>query len=180
MPVIRKRSSWSTVPSRSFLHWSGPQLSFPAGDIWNVVIVYKVRFQNRMPLRSCAGAEETTSPSAVEASNTARILGSRSCCIGCQAPARRTSLAQETVDILRLVEVLGGIESDRLNQPRRGEVRSVEIGAVKRDAGERRATQSGAPQRSVGEIRILEGCKFEVDARQIRIAEDCPLEIAGF
>ncbi len=34
------------------------------------------------------------------------------------APARGTSLAQQTVDILRLVEVLGGIESDRLNQPR--------------------------------------------------------------
>jgi len=24
--VIRKRSSWSTVPSRSFLHWSGPRV----------------------------------------------------------------------------------------------------------------------------------------------------------
>src|SRR5262249_15037603 len=33
------------------------------------------------------------------------------------APARRTSLPQQTVDILRLVEILGGIESDRLNQP---------------------------------------------------------------
>src|SRR6516165_11008967 len=43
-----------------FLHWSGPQLSFPAGDIWSVVIVYKVRFQNRIPLRSWAAAEEAT------------------------------------------------------------------------------------------------------------------------
>src|SRR5215831_16106417 len=77
MPVIRKRSSWSTVPSRSFLHWSGPQVSFPAGDIWSVVIVYKVRFQNRMPLRSCAAAEDPTSPNAIEASSTARIFDSR-------------------------------------------------------------------------------------------------------
>src|SRR5256885_2675683 len=77
MPVIRKRSSWSTVPSRSFLHWSAPQLSFPAGDIWSVVIVYKVRFQKRMPLRSCAATEEATSPNAIKASNTARILASR-------------------------------------------------------------------------------------------------------
>src|SRR5262249_43362161 len=77
MPVIRKRSSWSTVPSRSFLHWSGPQLSFPAGDIWSVVIVYKVRFQKRMPLRSCAVTEEPTSPNAIKAGNTARILASR-------------------------------------------------------------------------------------------------------
>src|SRR5215472_9836470 len=151
MPVIRKRSSWSTVPSRSFLHWSGPQLSFPAGDIWNVVIVYKVRFQNRIPLRSWAAAEEATSPNAIEASNT-----------------------------LRIIEILGGVESDRLNQPRRGEVRPIEIGAIKRDAGERRATQGSAAQRGIGEIRILERCEFEVDARQIRVTQDCPLEIAGF
>jgi hypothetical protein len=30
-------------------------------------------------------------------------------------------------------------DADRLNQPRRGEVRPIEIGAIKRDAGERRA-----------------------------------------
>src|SRR6516164_6655728 len=83
--VIRKRSSWSTVPSRSFLHWSGPQLSFPVGDIWSVVIVYKVRFQNRIPLRSWAAAEEATSPNAIEASNTPRILASRNVCVGCVA-----------------------------------------------------------------------------------------------
>src|SRR2546426_75048 len=76
MPVIRRRSSWSPVPPRSFLHWSGPQLSFPAGDIWSVVIVYKVRFQNRMPLRSWAATEEPTSANAIEASNTRRILAS--------------------------------------------------------------------------------------------------------
>src|SRR5262249_9745621 len=91
---------------------------------------------------------------------------------------RRTSLAQETVRILRLVEILGSIESDRLDQPGRGEVRSIEIGAANRDAGERRTAQGGAPQRSVGKIRILERCEFEVHARQIRIAEDCLLEVA--
>src|SRR5262249_51013917 len=97
----------------------------------------------------------------------------------CLAPVRRTSLAQKTVRILRLVEILGGIESDRLDQPRRGEVRSVEIGAANRDAGGRRAAQGGAPPRSLGEICILYRRAFEVHARQIRIAEDCPLEIAG-
>ena len=45
--------------------------------IWSVVIVYKVRFQKRMPLRSCAATEEATSPNAIKASNTARILASR-------------------------------------------------------------------------------------------------------
>src|SRR5262245_39005096 len=85
-------------------------------------------------------------------------------CIDFLAPARRTSLAQKTVRILRLVEILGGIESDRLDQPRRGEVRSIEIGAANRDADERRTAQGGAPQRSVGEIRILERCEFEVHA----------------
>ena len=36
------------------LHWppSGPHISFPAGYICKFVIVYNVRFQNRMPLRS--------------------------------------------------------------------------------------------------------------------------------
>ena len=31
MPVIRNRSSVSTLPSLSFLHWSGPQFVVPAG-----------------------------------------------------------------------------------------------------------------------------------------------------
>src|SRR5262245_38960596 len=35
-----------------------PVVALPAGDIWNVVIVYRVRFQNRMPLRSCARTDE--------------------------------------------------------------------------------------------------------------------------
>src|SRR5438034_5352665 len=136
---MRKRSSWSTVPSRSFLHWSGPQLSFPAGDIWNVVIVYKVRFQNRIPLRSWAAAEEATSPNAIETSNTPRIPPPARCASVAWPPSRKASLAQQTLDVLRLVEILGGVESDRLNQPGRGEVRPIEIGAVKRDAGKRRA-----------------------------------------
>jgi hypothetical protein len=45
--------------------------------VGSVVIVYKVRFQKRMPLRSCAATEEATSPNAIKASNTARILASR-------------------------------------------------------------------------------------------------------
>src|SRR6516225_2614840 len=80
-------------------------------------------------------------------------------------PSRNTSFAQQTLDILRLIEILGGVEPDRLNQSRRGEVRPIEIGAIKRDAGERRATQGSAAQRGIGEIRILERCEFEVDAR---------------
>src|SRR5215813_465642 len=125
MPVIRRRSSWSTVPSRSFLHWSGPQLSLPAGDIWNVVIVYRVRFQNRMPLRSCARTDEPTSANAIEASNTMRIVVSRKSIL-CMAQPRRTLLAQEPVEVLRLVEVLGGIEPNRIDQSRRSEVRAIE------------------------------------------------------
>jgi len=77
MPVIRRRSSWSTVPSRSFLHWSGPQLSLPAGDIWRLVIVYNMRFQNRMPLRSWATTERPTSPNTIKANNARRSLASR-------------------------------------------------------------------------------------------------------
>src|ERR671923_2616095 len=163
MPVIRKRSSWSTVPSRSFLHWSGPQLSVPAGDIWNVVIVYRVRFQNRMPLRSCARTDEPISANAIEASNRTRILVSRKSML-CMARPRKTLLAQEPVEVLRLVEVLGGIEPNRIDQSRRGEVRAIEIGAIDYDAGEDRAAQSRAPQRRIGEVRILERCEFKIHA----------------
>src|SRR5262245_28657456 len=92
--------------------------------------------------------------------------------------ASETSLAQKTVRILRLVEILGVIESDLLDRPGRSDVGSIDIGSVIRDADERRIAQGGAPQRSVGEIRILERCEFEVHARQIRTAEDCLLEVA--
>src|SRR5262245_15265770 len=78
------------------------------------------------------------------------------------AAQTRISFAQQPLNILCLVEVLGGVESDRLNQPHRGEVCPIEIGAIKRDAGERRAAQGGAAQRGIGEIRILERCEFEV------------------
>src|SRR6266566_9563314 len=118
MPVIRSRSSWSTVPSRSFLHWSGPQMFSPAGDIWKVVIVCKVKFQNRMPLRSWASTEEPTSPNAIEASNTARILASRRLMHWFHgASEQRASLTQETVDILRLGKVFGSIEPDWVYEP---------------------------------------------------------------
>src|SRR5262245_23924900 len=102
MPVIRKRSSWSTVPSRSFLHWSGPQLSFAAGDIWKLVIVYKVRFQNRMPLRSWAATEEPTSPNKIEANNAQRILASRTWVQASGPYSRRAGR------FCRPVEILGG------------------------------------------------------------------------
>src|SRR5262249_827245 len=179
-PVIRKRSSWSPVPSRSFLHWSGPQLSFPAGDIWSVVIVYKVRFQNRIPLRSWAATEEATSPNAIEASNTPRILASRNVCIGCIAVIEEdlTRAADARYSAPYRNSWRRRVRSAQSPSSRRGP--PIEIGAIKRDAGERRAAQGGAAQRGIGEIRILERCEFEVDARQIRIAQDCPLEIAGF
>src|SRR5437660_1091490 len=48
MPVIRKRSSGSTLPSVSFLHWSGPHFDVPAGANRNSEIVFLVRFQNRV------------------------------------------------------------------------------------------------------------------------------------
>src|ERR1700751_334692 len=101
------------------------------------------------------------------------------CALVAWPPSRKASFAQQTLDIPCLVEILGGVESDRLDQPRRGEGRPIEIGAIKRDAGERRAAQGRAPQRGIGEIRFPERCEFEVDARQIRIAQDRPLEIAS-
>src|SRR5258708_741977 len=48
MPVIRSRSSKSTVPSLSFLHWFSPHLAVPAGASWNSEMVLCVRFQNRV------------------------------------------------------------------------------------------------------------------------------------
>src|SRR5262249_7633879 len=120
-----------------------------------------------------------TSANAIEASKTMRILISRKSML-CMARPRKTLLAQEPVEVLRLVEVLGGIESDRTDQSRRGEVCAIEIGAIDYDAGEDRAAQGGAPQRRIGEIRILEGCEFEIHARQIRLAQDGALEIARF
>src|SRR5215831_7493399 len=131
-----------------------------------------------MPLRSCASTNEPTSANAIEASNT-RILVSRKSML-CMARPRRTLLAQEPVEVLRLVEVLGGIEPNRIDQSRRGEVRAIEIGAIYYDAGEDRAAQGSAPQRRISEIRILERCEFKVHARQIRLAQDGALEIAGF
>src|SRR5919204_334980 len=92
----------------------------------------------------------------------------------------KTLLAQEPVEVLRLVEVLGGIEPNRIDQSRRGEVGAIEIGTIDCDAGEDRAAQGSAPQRRIGEIRILKRCEFKIHARQIRLAQDRPLEIAGF
>jgi hypothetical protein len=103
--VIRKRSSWSTVPSRSFLHWSGPQLSFPAGDIWKVVIVYKVRFQNRMPLRSWAAMEELTSQ--IRSRQTTRRASSP-LVHGCQQAALTRA---EPVDFVALSKFFAGVKS---------------------------------------------------------------------
>src|SRR5258708_8437038 len=84
-------------------------------------------------------------------------------------PSRKASLAQQTLDILRLVEILGGVESDRLNQPRRGEVRPIEIGAVKRDADERCAAQACAPHRPICDIPILYPSESDFDAPPIPI-----------
>src|SRR5215468_659202 len=50
MPVTRSRSSKSTVPSLSFLHWFSPHLAVPAGASWNSEMVLCVRFQNRVGL----------------------------------------------------------------------------------------------------------------------------------
>src|ERR1044072_2486253 len=98
----------------------------------------------------------------------------------CMARPRITLLAQEPVDVLRLVEILGGIEPDRVDQSRRGEVRAIEIGAIDYDTGEDRAARGSAPQRWIGESHVLEKCEFKIHARQIRLAQDGALEIAGF
>jgi hypothetical protein len=96
------------------------------------------------------------------------------------ATEARTSFAQQALNILRLVEVLGGLEPDRCNEPCRYQVGCEEIGTGDRNAGEIGAAQRGTPERGVGQIRILEICEFEVDARQIGIAQDRSLEIGGF
>src|SRR5215471_16399463 len=132
-----------------------------------------------MPLRSCARTDDPISANAIEASNRTRILVPRKSML-CMARPRKTLLAQEPVEVLRLVEVLGGIEPNRIDQSRRGEVRAIEIGAIYCDSGEDCAAQGSTPQRRIGEIRILERCEFKVDARQIRLAQDGALEIAGF
>src|SRR5215475_1235394 len=54
---MRSRSSGSTVPSLSFLHWFGPQFVVPAGASWNSETVCRVRFQNRVG-RPCADAAD--------------------------------------------------------------------------------------------------------------------------
>jgi hypothetical protein len=57
----------------------GTQMSFPAGDIWKVVIVYNVRFQNRMPCDRGPQRRNprVLSPNTIDANNTPRILASR-------------------------------------------------------------------------------------------------------
>src|SRR5690349_16789291 len=108
--------------------------------------------------------DEAKSPNAIEASNRTRILVSRNSML-CTTRPRNSLLAQEPIDVLGLVEVLGGIEPDRVDQSRRGEVCAIEIGAIDYDAGEDRPSQGGAPQRCIGEIRILKRCEFEVHTR---------------
>ena len=53
-PVMRSRSSGSTVPSLSFLHWLGPKLVVPAGARESSEIVCRVRFQKRVGLLASA------------------------------------------------------------------------------------------------------------------------------
>src|SRR4029077_1784943 len=96
------------------------------------------------------------------------------------ATEARTSFAQQALNILRLVEVLGGLEPDRCNKPCRYQVGCEEIGAGDRNAREIGAAQRGTPERGVGQIRIREICEFEVDARQVGTAQDRSLEISGF
>src|SRR5947199_9396002 len=130
-----------------------------------------------MPLRSCARTDEPTSANAIKASKTMRILVSRKSML-CLARPKKTLLAQEPVEVSRLVEVLGGIEPNRIDQSRRGEVCAIEIGAIDYDAGEDRAAQGSPPQRRIGEIRIPERCQFTIQAGQIRLEQERSLEIA--
>src|ERR1700704_2025619 len=140
-------------------------------------MVYRVRFQNRMPLRSslrswavASGPENpraknprATYPSAIEVSHKPRIRASFEVTPWKVSRKReRASFAQEAVDILRLVEILGGVEPDRRDESRRCQIRAKEIGAGNRDARECRAAQLSAPQRGVGQIRTLERCEFQV------------------
>src|SRR4029079_8503138 len=68
--MIFSRSSWSTVPSLSFLHWSALQFVVPAGAISNLAIVLPVSVHNRVRgSLSAASAPELTSiasPAAVQ------------------------------------------------------------------------------------------------------------------
>src|SRR6516165_3597333 len=88
------------------------------------------------------------------------------------AAQTRISFAQQPLNILCLVEVLGGTEPNRRNKPRRCELGCEEIRAGNCGAGEIGASQGGASKRGVGQIRIPEGCEFEIDTREIGITQD--------
>src|SRR5579883_290534 len=70
MPVTRSRSSKSTVPSLSFLHWFSPHSVVPAGASWNSEMVLCVRFQNRVG----RSAENVLATEAMSAGMTSRGL----------------------------------------------------------------------------------------------------------
>src|SRR5258708_37406497 len=70
MPVMRSRSSKSTVPSLSFLHWFSPHLVVPAGASWNSEMGLCVRFQNRVG-RSAETAPVTVTKMSAAAVNRA-------------------------------------------------------------------------------------------------------------
>src|SRR5260370_4512627 len=70
MPVMRSRSSKSTVASLSFLHWFSPHLVVPAGASWNSEMVLCGRFQNRVG-RSAEAAPVTVTKMSAAAVNRA-------------------------------------------------------------------------------------------------------------
>jgi hypothetical protein len=63
--------------------------------------------------------EEPTSPNAIEASNTTRILASCKLMHGLHGTSEKDLTAQETIDILRLVKIFGGVKPGRLNKRRK-------------------------------------------------------------
>jgi Radical SAM superfamily len=81
----------------------GTQMSFPAGDIWKVVIVYNVRFQNRMP---CDRGPQRRNPRvrtrSMQTTHRASLLPATSC-TGYMGASEQPSLA-------RLVEIFGGVK----------------------------------------------------------------------
>jgi hypothetical protein len=83
-----------------------------------LVIVYNVRFQNRMPLRSWATTGEPTTPNTKQRAAQPRP-GYR---------CKRPLLAQVLVDIVGLVEFLAGVKSGWLGTHQKSLLRSVSRG----------------------------------------------------
>src|SRR5262245_32571735 len=88
-----------------------------------------------------------------------------------------TLLAQQAVQIDRIVEILRRCKPGRRNETGGVEVGAEKVGIDDRDRDELSASESSTPQRYARQIGIFERCKLEVGARQIGLLQVCSAEI---